>query len=117
MRIPTYTGPDYDCINSEMVKFVASEQTCPCPPACDEKTYPAATSSALWVAQKYKVRLQEHACFDLKKKNLVQETAASLYDMSEKALDFDLLKVNVFYSSLMEKTVTDKKDYDLRVGI
>ena len=47
----------------------------------------------------------------------MQETAASLYDMSEKALEFDLLKVNVFYSSLMEKTVTDKKDYDLGVGI
>ena len=37
--------------------------------------------------------------------------------MSEKALRFDLLKINVFYSSLMEKTVTDKKDYDMRVGI
>ena len=35
--------------------------------------------------------------------------------MSEKALRFDLLKINVFYSSLMEKTVTDKKDYDMRV--
>ena len=42
----------------------------------------------------------------------MQETAASLYDMSEKALDFDLLKVNVFYSSLMEKTVTDKKGFE-----
>ena len=51
------------------------------------------------------------------KNYLLQETAASLYDMSEKALGFDLLKVNVFYSSLMEKTVTDKKDYDMRVGI
>ena len=37
--------------------------------------------------------------------------------MSEKALGSDLLKVNVFYNSLMEKTVTDKKDYDMRVGI
>ena len=26
-----------------------------------------------------------------------------------------MLKVNVFYNSLMEKTVTDKKDYDLKV--
>ena len=49
------TGPDYDCINSKMAKFVDSEQTCACPPACEEKTYPAATSSALWVAEKYKV--------------------------------------------------------------
>ena len=47
----------------------------------------------------------------------MQETAASLYDMSERALEYDLLKVNVFYSSLMEKTVTDKKDYDVRVSI
>ena len=37
--------------------------------------------------------------------------------MSERALEYDLLKVNVFYSSLMEKTVTDKKDYDVRVSI
>ena len=95
-----------------MVKFVASEQTCPCPPACDEKTYPAATSSALWVAEKYKVRLQAG---NLKIRYYFQATAASLYDMSEKALRFDLLKINVFYSSLMEKTVTDKKDYDMRV--
>ena len=50
-------------------------------------------------------------------KHLVQEKAALLYHMSEKSLEYDLLKVNVFYSSLMEKTVTDKKDYDLRVGI
>ena len=58
-RMITHTnaGPDYNCINREMVKFVDSEQTCPCPPACAEKTYPAATSSALWVAEKYKVRL------------------------------------------------------------
>ena len=47
----------------------------------------------------------------------MQEKAALLYHMSEKSLEYDLLKVNVFYSSLMEKTVTDKKDYDLRVGI
>ena len=47
----------------------------------------------------------------------MQETAASLYEMSERALEYDLLKVNVFYSSLMEKTVTDKKDYDVRVRI
>ena len=47
----------------------------------------------------------------------MQEKAALLYHMSEKSVEYDLLKVNVFYSSLMEKTVTDKKDYDLRVGI
>ena len=44
-----------------------------------------------------------------------QEKAASLYNVSENNLEYDLLKVNVFYNSLMEKTVTDKKDYDLKV--
>ena len=47
----------------------------------------------------------------------IQEKAASLYNVSENNLEYDLLKVNVFYNSLMEKTVTDKKDYDLKVCI
>ena len=108
-----HPGPDYDCINTEMAKFVASEQTCPCPPACEEKSYPASTSSAVWVAQKYKVGSQ--VCLDFLL--LLQDTAASLYDMSEYTLEYDLLKVNVFYNSLMEKTITDEKDYDVTVCI
>ena len=47
----------------------------------------------------------------------MQDTAASLYDMSEYTLEYDLLKVNVFYNSLMEKTITDEKDYDVTVCI
>ena len=35
--------------------------------------------------------------------------------VDENNLEYDLLKVNVFYNSLLEKTVTDKKDYDLKV--
>ena len=96
-----------------MTSFVGSEQTCPCPPACEEKSYDATTSSANWVAKKYKVRF--HPCYLIQFKDLFQETAASLYNVSENNLEYDLLKVNVFYNSLMEKTVTDKKDYDLKV--
>ena len=97
-----------------MASFVGSEQTCPCPPACEEKSYDATTSSANWVAKKYKVRF--HPCYLIQfKKDLFQEKAASLYNVSENNLEYDLLKVNVFYNSLMEKTVTDKKDYDLKV--
>ena len=48
---------------------------------------------------------------------MFQEKASSLYNISENNLEYDLLKVNVFYNSLMEKTVTDKKDYDLKVCI
>ena len=55
------TGPDYKCINAEMASFVGSEQTCPCPPACEEKSYDATTSSANWVAKKYKVGF--HPCY------------------------------------------------------
>ena len=51
------TGPDYKCINAEMASFVGSEQTCPCPPACEERTYVATTSSANWVAMHFKVGL------------------------------------------------------------
>ena len=96
-----------------MTSFVGSEQTCPCPPACEEKSYDATTSSANWVAKKYKVGF--HPCYLIQFKDLFQETAASLYNVSENNLEYDLLKVNVFYNSLMEKTVTDKKDYDLKV--
>ena len=100
-----------------MTSFVGSEQTCPCPPACEEKSYDATTSSANWVAKKYKVRF--HPCYliQLKENLFFQEKAASLYNVSENNLEYDLLKVNVFYNSLMEKTVTDKKDYDLKVCI
>ena len=59
--LKTPTGPDYKCINSEMTSFVDSEQTCPCPPACEEKSYDATTSSANWVAKKYKVGF--HPCY------------------------------------------------------
>ena len=38
-----------------------------------------------------------------------------MYNVDENNLEYDLLKVNVFYNSLLEKTVTDKKDYDLKV--
>ena len=48
------------------------------------------------------------------KKSFFQEKASSLYNVSENNLEYDLLKINVFYNSLMEKTVTDKKDYDLK---
>ena len=44
-----------------------------------------------------------------------QETAASFYNVDENNLEYDLLKANVFYNSLLEKTVTDKIDYDLKV--
>ena len=37
--------------------------------------------------------------------------------MSEYTLEYDLLKVNVFYNSLTEKTITDVKDYDVTVCI
>ena len=38
-----------------------------------------------------------------------------MYNVDENNLEYDLLKVNVFYNSLLEKTLTDKKDYDLKV--
>ena len=97
-----------------MASFVGSEQSCPCPPACEEKSYDATTSSANWVAKKYKVRFDPCSPFQFKE-DLFQEKAASLYNVSENNLEYNLLKVNVFYNSLMEKTVTDKKDYDLKV--
>ena len=95
-----------------MASFVGSEQTCPCPPACEEKTYVATTSSANWVARHFKVGL---GSFLSNNYLFPQETAASFYNVDENNLEYDLLKVNVFYNSLLEKTVTDKIDYDLKV--
>ena len=76
----------------------------------------ATTSSANWVAMHFKVGLDllfyPTIIFFLRR----QLPFYTMHcNVDENNLEYDLLKVNVFYNSLLEKTVTDKKDYDLKV--
>ena len=71
-------------------------------------------SSVKWPSKKYQVPVEIYTCA-----NFVvsfQATAASSYCNNCKDPDKNLIKLNIFYSTLNEHTVEDKKDYAIGDG-
>merc|ERR1719507_1164284 len=95
----TFGSPDYEALSSVMNQFYNGTRGCPCRPACLEENYPAASvSSVKWPNEKH------------------QETAANAFGMDSKSVAENLVKINVYYTSLNEKTIQDEIVYSLQDG-
>ena len=98
---------------SKIVKII----TPLCRPACLEENYPAASvSSVKWPNEKHQV--EEKSSFALCstfQSKLAKETAAQAFGMDSKEVAENLVKINVYYTSLNEKTVQDEIVYSMKV--
>ena len=118
-----------------MEQFNNGSRFCPCEPSCVEEVYPASVSSVTWPSNKHKVinlfkeykAVVSHLLCQLSKSNkhkvivnlfvqTFQETAAVTYGVDKNSVSENLIKINVFYTSLNEKTIEDVIDYSTQVN-
>ena len=87
------------------------EITCPCHPSCTEENYPVTVTSKTWPSSKYQVgKLGQTSGIIL----FLQSTAAATYRIGGNSVK-NMIKVNVYYTSLNEKTTQDVVDYNIEV--
>ena len=91
-----------------MEQFNNGTKVCPCEPSCEEEVYPASVSSVTWPSKKYQVTVSNFL-------STFQETAANAYGVNKESVSENLIKINVYYTSLNEKAVEDKIDYSFQV--
>merc|ERR1712012_238976 len=89
---------DYDEVSRVMEEFNNGTKVCPCEPPCEEEVFPASVSSVTWPSSKYK------------------DTAARTYGVDKGTISENLVKINVYYTSLNEKVIEDEIDYDFKDG-
>ena len=106
-----YLGPDYTSVKHVVGQFENGTKTCPCQPSCTEENYPVTVTSKIWPSSKYQVRKLGKTST---KNSSLQSTAADIYGIEGDPVK-NLIKVNVYYTSLNEKTTEDVIDYNIEV--
>ena len=104
-------GPDYTFVKRVKSQFENGEKTCPCHPSCIEENYPVTVTSKTWPSSNYQVRKLGKTST---KNSSLQSTAAETYGIEGDPIN-NLIKVNVYYTSLNEKTTEDVIDYNIEV--
>ena len=110
-----------------MDHFNNGSRDCPCEPSCLEERFPATVSSVTWPSKKYMVSMTilYHQYFLVKQEvdddiklvfNIFQDTAANSYGVDKERASENLVKINVYYTSLNERKVEDKIDYSIQVS-
>ena len=111
-----------------MDQFNNGSRDCPCEPSCLEERFPATVSSVTWPSKKYKVSMKifyHYQYFLVRQEddddiklvfNIFQDTAASSYGVDKERASENLVKINVYYTSLNERKVEDKIDYSIQVS-
>ena len=93
-----------------MDQFYNGTRSCPCRPACLEENYPASVSSVKWPNEKHQVDQPLRTSLVFPK-----ETAANAFGMEIESVRENLVKINVYYTSLNEKTIEDEIVYSVKV--
>ena len=93
-----------------MDQFYNGTRGCPCRPACLEENYPASVSSVKWPNEKHQVDQPLRTSLVFPK-----ETAANAFGMEIESVPENLVKINVYYTSLNEKTIEDEIVYSVKV--